>query len=182
MSDIIINVGWFLAGAFFMLLCLLALAERRDDAPEPVTLPEPVPEPVAPAEVEPEPAVEPVETVVPMKVIPPWPKRVEEPEPVPVAWRARLERETAPLFGRLPEHVSTWRMPSWILDDPERTQTMRIIGGVVAEEPDVDLGEPKPLPGFEVDPAAHRRLSLSEELIAEVTASLPSRRKAEVSA
>lgn len=187
MSAIITNIGWFLAGAFFMLLCLLALAERRDDVPaEPVTRPEPVPEPVpvpvAAVEVEPEPAAEPAETVVPMKVIPVWPKRVEEPEPVPVAWRRRLELETAPMCGRLPAHESTWRFDGWKLDDPQRTQMMPIIGGVVADELDMDLGEPKPLPGFEVDPGAHKRLSLSDELIAEVTASLPSRQKAGVSA
>lgn len=189
MNDFVTSFGWFAAGAFAMLLFLLFLGERRDasqdrrEVPaEPVVLPQPLdlwPEPVAAAEVAQEPTVEPAETVVPMEVIPPWPKLVEEPEPVPVAWRRRAELEAAPMFGGLPAHESVWRFDGWNLDDPDRTQMMRIIDGVDADDLDMDLGEPKPLRGFEVDPAARRGLSLSEELIADVTTS---RRKAEVSA
>lgn len=181
MNPVLTNIGFFLAGAIVMLVVLLALGERRDNRNDVPAEPEPTPEPVAPVVAEPEPAAVPVVAVAP-KVIPPWPKRVEDPDPVPVAWRARLEQETAPLFGKLPDHESVWRMPSWNLDDPFRTQMMRIIGGVPADELDVDLGDPQPLPGFEVDEAARRRLSLPPELVAEVTAALPSREKAEVSA
>jgi hypothetical protein len=188
MSEVITNIGWFLAGAFVMLLVLLALGERpgsRDvDAPaEPVALPDLVPVPV-PVVAEPEPAVEPTEVVVPMLVVPPWTEPAEpEPVPVPAGWHDRLEVESAPLFGGLPAHVSLWRFDGWNLNDPDRTQMMGIVGGVTADDLDVDLGAPQPLPGFEVDEAARRRLSLPPELIAEVSASLPSRHaKAEVSA
>jgi hypothetical protein len=187
MNEIVTNIGWFTAGAIAMLVFLLALGERRHDVPpaEPVILPEPQPVPEPAEAVEPEPAPSPVVAVAPMLVIPPWPTRVGDPDPVPVpvAWRSRLALETAPLCGRLPAHESTWRHDDWKLDDPDRTQMMRIIGGVHADELDVNLGEPQPMPGFEVSPGDRRRLSLSEDLIAEVTASLPSRRaKAEVSA
>lgn len=182
MKDVIMSAGWFAAGAITMLLGLLALAERRDPthdrrevSAKPVAPPSP-PGPVAAAVAEQEPGAE---TVVPAKVIPPWPKRAEEPIPVPMAWRRRVELESAPMFGRLPAHESTWRFDGWKLDDPGRTQMMSIIGGVDADDLDVDLAEPKPLPGFEVDPAERRRLSLSDGLIAEVTTS---RHRAEVSA
>lgn len=182
MTDLITNAGFFVAGLIVMLVFLLALGERRDNRNAAPALsqvrPEPLPVPLPVAEAEPEP-----EPVVSMTVIPPWPERVEDPDPVPVAWRARLELEEAPLFGRLPDHVSVWRYQDWHLDDPYRTQMMRIIDGVAEDDLDVDLGEPQPLPGFEVSAADRRRLSLPDELIAEVTAALPSRKaKAEVSA
>jgi hypothetical protein len=220
MSEVITNIGWFLAGAFVMLLVLLALGERpgsRDvDAPaEPVALPDLVPVPV-PVVAEPEPAVEPTEVVVPMLVVPPWTEPAEpEPVPVPAGWhdrlevesmkvvppwpdvvddgpglkpgpghRRRLELESAPLApASLPKYPSLVRFKDWDLDDPDRTQMMGIVGGVTADDLDVDLGAPQPLPGFEVDEAARRRLSLPPELIAGVSAPLPSRHaKAEVSA
>lgn len=180
MNPILTNIGWFAAGVVTTLVLLYAWAEwryrreMRQMPAEPVAPTEraPAPEPVAAWAAVPQPAAEVV--FIERR---PQPDLLPLPEPRP---------EEVPIFRQtpvpLPDYDSysfKWRLPK----EPFPTGSFPVVvlsddieGYQVSEVP------PQQREGFEVNPQERRRLSLPGDLVEAVTASLPSRKKAEVTA
>lgn len=124
-----------------------------------------------PAESQPEPAPQ-------MTVIPPWSEPVEDPEPIPPAWRQQLALEPAPMCPPLAKADSReWRFtpfrPTRHVADLAPTGEWKVVGGV---DP-LDVEEPEPpkqMPGFEVGEARGR--FIKDPTVAAAAKLLPKKR------